>query len=163
VAYTDINALHNPATNTSPPASWGDGVHSNFEWLNPVAASYTPTLAQGASSNIAKTINEARYVRVGSWVFWWVHLSATAAGTSGAAVTWTLPVTASGHATSSNVGAALFYDASGSTRYQGGAELVSTTTVGISADGAYTGLLGANPSLAVASGDIIRASGYYLA
>lgn len=31
MAYTnDLNSLHNPATSTAPPASWGDAVRDNF-------------------------------------------------------------------------------------------------------------------------------------
>ncbi len=38
-AYTDLNTIHNPATGTSPPASWGDGVRDDFDAL------YNPPLA----------------------------------------------------------------------------------------------------------------------
>jgi hypothetical protein len=33
VAWQDLNSIHNPATGTSPPASWGDQVRDNFEAL----------------------------------------------------------------------------------------------------------------------------------
>lgn len=31
--YSDLNSIHNPATGTSPPASWGDQVRDNLEHL----------------------------------------------------------------------------------------------------------------------------------
>lgn len=31
--YVDPQSLHNPATGTSPPASWGDNVRDNIVWL----------------------------------------------------------------------------------------------------------------------------------
>jgi hypothetical protein len=33
VAYSDPNSIHNPATGTSPPASWGDNIRDNVVWL----------------------------------------------------------------------------------------------------------------------------------
>lgn len=33
MAYADLNTLHNPATGTIPPASWGDQVRDNDEFL----------------------------------------------------------------------------------------------------------------------------------
>lgn len=34
MAYVDLNTIHNPATGTAPPATWGDQVRDNFETLN---------------------------------------------------------------------------------------------------------------------------------
>jgi hypothetical protein len=31
VAYVDLNTIHNPATGTIPPASWGDQIRDNLE------------------------------------------------------------------------------------------------------------------------------------
>jgi hypothetical protein len=33
MAWADLNSLHNPATGTSPPATWGDQVRDNFQFL----------------------------------------------------------------------------------------------------------------------------------
>lgn len=33
MAYADLNSIHNPATGTSPPATWGDQVRDNDEYL----------------------------------------------------------------------------------------------------------------------------------
>lgn len=33
MAWADLNTLHNPATSTAPPASWGDQVRDNFQYL----------------------------------------------------------------------------------------------------------------------------------
>ena len=34
MAYSDLNGIHNPATGTSPPATWGDQVRDNDEYLH---------------------------------------------------------------------------------------------------------------------------------
>lgn len=33
MGYVDLNTIHNPATGTAAPASWGDQVRDNFEFL----------------------------------------------------------------------------------------------------------------------------------
>ena len=35
MAYVDLNTIHNPATGTIPPASWGDAIRDNFVSLYP--------------------------------------------------------------------------------------------------------------------------------
>ena len=151
--YTDLNSIHDPATNTSPPAAWGDGVYTNFEWLNPVLATYTPTLSQGASSNIAKTVNRADYMRVGLIVFVWVHLSPTASGTSGSAWTVTLPVTAATSPGGHVIGSAWIANTSVSPPNRVcGVSLVSTTTVNFVVD-SENNYYGVTPNDAIASGD----------
>jgi hypothetical protein len=123
---------------------------------------YTPQVDQGASTNIAKTVREARYIRMGCVVKAWVALDLTAGGTAGSQVTMTLPVTASGHTTGwSTVGSGELYDASGSggagLRYAVTVSLASTTTVAFAADG-QTGVggWGASPNAALATSDQIR-------
>ncbi len=126
-------------------------------------ATWTPTVAQGASTNIAKTVNEARYCLIGGLLYFWVDLSMTGSGSSGSTITITLPATAVGHATAAQFGNAMYFDVSASAtvrRWMGSWELASTSTVSISAtDSQETGLVGAG--FAVASGDVIRGSGFY--
>lgn len=42
--YVDLNTIHDPATNTAPPASWGDQVRENLQFLaNPPMAKVRST------------------------------------------------------------------------------------------------------------------------
>ncbi len=45
--YVDLNTIHNPATGTVAPATWGDGVRDNFEFLiDPPACSVFASSAE---------------------------------------------------------------------------------------------------------------------
>ncbi len=61
--YVDPNSIHNPATGTSPPATWGDNVRDNIVWLAGDAASGGPKpmcrVYNNASINIATATNTA--------------------------------------------------------------------------------------------------------
>lgn len=117
---------------------------------------WTPTLAQGVSTNITKTVNEARYVRRGSIVEVWCSVTATGAGTAGSAITLSLPFTAAGHAAGAIFGAGFVFDASANVRYASVVEMSTTTKVAFSNDASAGGNVGAAPSFAVANTDIIR-------
>ena len=121
---------------------------------------FTPTLAQ--SGSVAKTTSHARYMKVGRTVFATIELAVTAAGTAGNDVVVGLPVA---HMTfggsGPHIGTMLIYDASTTTRYQGAAELRSTTTVGLSISQASAAVWGTGPSIALANGDVIRLSLQY--
>jgi hypothetical protein len=72
-------------------------VRDNLTELQPLSAawtSYTPTVAQGATSNIAKTTTYAKYLLVGKTVMVQVNLGMTGTGTSTNAITCTVPVAA---------------------------------------------------------------------
>lgn len=56
---------------------------------------YTPQIDQGATTNIAKTVTYARYIKSGRMVTVGLNLALTAGGTAGAAFTVTTPVAAS--------------------------------------------------------------------
>jgi hypothetical protein len=118
---------------------------------------WTPTLTQ--SGTVTKTVTRATYTRVGRLIVASFDLAVTASGTGGTAVLVGLPVTAAASGVMS--GAMLIYDLSTTTRYHGGAELQSTTTLGLSSDGVNTGVWGVTPSVALASGDIIRGTVSY--
>jgi hypothetical protein len=50
VPYTSIESIHNPATGTVAPATWGDQIHTNLEFLiDPPACS----ISQSASQTVA--------------------------------------------------------------------------------------------------------------
>lgn len=126
--------------------------------------SYTPTLAQGASTNISKTVNRSRYFKNGGWVNGSVKVSATAAGTSGSAITITLPV-ATGASNVGLVAGSGFYN-DGGTQYQAVVYIASTTTIGLlsthgTASTSTDDPIGVNPNIAVASGDIFNVSFSY--
>ena len=150
------------ANETVTAALMNTHIRDNEIALYGTDSTYTPQIDQGATTNIAKTVNEARYVQVGRIVHVWVFLTLTAAGTAGSSATVTLPVTASGHAAGAPVGHCLVYDTSTTTRYNGNAEIVSTTTVGFGVDGVNTGPWGATPNLALASGDQLRFHATYI-
>lgn len=60
--------------------------------IGPAWTSWTPTLKQGVSTNIAKTINYAKYLTIGKLVICEVRIAPTAAGTAGSDVQLTVPV-----------------------------------------------------------------------
>ena len=66
MAYVDLNTIHTPTTGGKPPASYGAQIRDNFEDLHPDLQTWTPTVAQGATSNITKTVTRADYVQIGS-------------------------------------------------------------------------------------------------
>jgi hypothetical protein len=52
VPYVDLNTIHNPATGTVAPATWGDQIRDNFEFLiDPPACS----ISQAASQTVASS------------------------------------------------------------------------------------------------------------
>lgn len=49
MAYQDLNVVHNPSTGTAPPATWGDQVRDNFEFL---VSTPMCTIAGGSSQAV---------------------------------------------------------------------------------------------------------------
>ena len=135
--------------------------YDGSSWLNVDQGtwlSYPPTLAQGASTDIAKTVTYAKYLSIGKLVICQLRLQATAAGTAGSNVTATLPVTAATSALA--VGSGAYID-SGAAWYQGMTAYLASTTTVVLLRGDTTGGgagWGADPNLAVASGDVFIAS-----
>ena len=115
--------------------------------------SWTPTITQGASSNIAKTVTYAKYARYGRTIHFVFALSPTASGTSGSPVTITLPATAA--SASGVIGAGWLYDTSTTTRYAGAWTSTSTSVVALIHDAGGLSPWGTAPSLAIASGDSV--------
>jgi len=118
---------------------------------------FVPTLTQ--SGAVTKTVTSATYTQVGKLVIAQFNLSVTGAGTGGTGVLMGLPVTASGSLKS--VGTCAIYDTSASTTYGGTCTSLSTTTVGFVGDWAGANTWGSQPSLALASGDVIRGTLMY--
>jgi hypothetical protein len=152
------------AAYTGTPRTWtaGETVTAalmNSDVRDPLAAlagawtSYTPTVAQGASTDIAKTTSYAKYIRVGKYVLCTVSLSMTGTGTAGSVITTSLPVTA---ATSGNmvVGSGVYGDA-GNATWPCAVFLGSTTAAYLFAANQTAGYVGTTPAVTVASSDII--------
>ncbi len=143
----------------------GDGSTSwtNLSWHSisgtvPITST-TPTLAQGGSSNIAKTISYAKYFAIVGVVTFWAELVATGTGTATNAITISLPITAHADAVGQVVGGGYYND--GGTQYQAVAYLASATTVALlsthgTASSSTDDPIGVNPDIAVASTDIIN-------
>lgn len=159
MAYSDLDSIHVPAAGNRAPASWGLQVNANFDAIyTDVLAklttwtSYTPTLTQAGS--VSKTVNYARYFKLGRFVVAQCSLAVTGSGSSATAVTVSLPVTAA----TSNIIVGTFYlvDATGPTVYIGAAALASTGTVAGVANGTNGNALGvAGFTAALASGDAV--------
>jgi len=112
---------------------------------------YTPTLAQGASTNIAKTVVYSKYIQTGKLVIWVCRLEITGSGTAGSTLTVTLPVT-SAVASTTAVGGAVYFDASVQ-GYVCTAVLESTTTLSLTSNANNGGRLGVFPNIAAAVND----------
>lgn len=139
----------------------GDGstAWTSLYWHLLPPTSTTPTLAQGASTDIAKTTGYAKYSIASNVVSFQAKLTATAAGTAASAVTVSLPVTAAASAVGMVVGSGYYND--GGTQYQAVAYLASATTVALlsthgTASSSTDDPIGVNPNIAVASTDIIN-------
>jgi hypothetical protein len=120
--------------------------------------SFTPTIDQGASLNIAKTVTYSKWTRgPRRTITFNFVLTLTAGGTAGSAVTVTLPVTAA--SASAMVGHGQVFD-SGAQQYPCTIQASIATQVAFSPDGVGN-LWGITPSLALASGDILRGTVTY--
>lgn len=137
--------------------------------------SWTPTLGQGATSNIAKTVDYARYVRIGRTIFANFYLTVTGTGTAAASVHISLPVAlnATQGAVPAMIGGGLtVFDSSANTYYMGLVDNAATTTdayakplTSIGLGSQYLGI-GSNAgtalfAAALANGDYVTGSLFY--
>jgi hypothetical protein len=120
--------------------------------------SYTPVVAQ-PSTGIAATINYARYMKIGRLVKVQANISVTGAGTSGQAISMSLPITGVTPSLNGNtIGTMEVYDLSSGVVYGGFAVQNTTTTVvarHYSASGAGNSIGTGTASFALANGDQI--------
>lgn len=113
---------------------------------------YTPTLTQSAT--VTKTVQYAKYQRVGRTIHLAGRLDATSAGTAANTVVVGLPVAA---ASSLGVfGSGHIYDSSTTTRYVCSFIGVSTTTASFAHDTSGGNFWGAAPNIALAAGDVLQ-------
>lgn len=156
-ASIDVGAMPRTPSNPAGIAGLVEIGQVGFASENGAWVDWTPQVDQGVSTNISKTINYARYRRDGSRFKADFDLSMTGAGTAGSTITVSIPfdfATTAGGAK----GAGQVYDASANQRYVCCIERGGTSKVGFAADGAYNNQVGATPSFAIASGDVLRAS-----
>lgn len=156
ISFVDISDLAQGAAGSLRATTLDDLI--GMVWID-----YAPTLAQGASANIAKTVTVSRYTQVGKTVTWSFLINPTAAGTTGSAVTLSLPVAPHAPATAVTIGAATIYDASTTVRYVCACEIASSGTQ-IAFINDQTSLQtgwGAIPNLPIEASDSIRGSVVY--
>jgi hypothetical protein len=113
--------------------------------------SYTPTLTQ--LGTVTNTITYSKYTRINKLCIYNVRLEVTGAGTTNNAITVTLPLTCASPVVT-RVGTGSFYDASAAIVYNGTAQLITTTTVGILPD-AVNNFAGITPNVPLAANDQI--------
>lgn len=136
-------------------AIWNQDVVDNENAAFPLGVgawtSYTPTLTQNAT--LTKTVNYAKYQRIGRTIFVQVKLSITSAGTAGNTIKVGLPVTAAD--SDALIGSFTYLD-SGTQFYAGSTTGTTTTAVELMVNGATASSLGVTPAVTAASGDIVR-------
>lgn len=141
----------------------GDGTVTGIDVqsLGATWQTYTPIVKQGTATNIAKIVNEAKYIKVGDMVTAFCTVSTTASGASGIALI-SLPFT-SGGGQMKRVGAGHVYDANTGTRYTGMAEVYDSDPdyVGFVGDWSAGSFWGITPTLTLASGDQLSFSVTY--
>lgn len=114
-----------------------------------VYQAYTPTIAQNGTRTTSSIAG--RYMQVGKWVHCYGNATISNTGTAGQVLTVTVPVAASG-----GFGHGLFYDASTTSQYPGTMIFQSGTTIGLYVTGTTgNSAVGANPNVAVATGDAL--------
>jgi hypothetical protein len=124
---------------------------------------YTPTIDQGVTTNITKTVTQSEYKQEGSTLTWQFYIVVTGAGTAGSIVTLTLPVAAAaGAAEVKAAGNGQIFDSSAATRY--GMELetsASGTVLLYAGDSTGSNGWGGVPSIALANNDQLRGLAVY--
>lgn len=119
------------------------------------ATSHTPTLAQGASTNISKTLTVSEYAIVNGVCEWWFLITATAAGTAGSGITLTLPVNSAQATLLTPVGGGFVNDISGSTYDTGAWCIFDNDQILFVAGESTTAAWGQTPNIALANGDVM--------
>lgn len=116
---------------------------------------FTPQFDQGASTNITKTVNSARWRRIGSTIHVEVDVSFTAGGSAGSGLTMTVPVDFA-HSGIGHKGVGFIYDASATQTYKPVVLRTAASKVVFKDSG--TDVFGVVPNVAVANGDLLTCS-----
>jgi hypothetical protein len=141
-------------------AFWNEQVRDQFVEIAPFFAtftSWTPQIDQGATTNIAKTVNYARYLKIGRFVLASAHMSITGTGTTNNAVIVTLPSGANIASTAIiALGSGRVVDQSVADYQVIAIRQSATSIVFVNAAGNTAGgVVGINPNFALASPDVI--------
>ena len=143
-------------------AFWNAQVRDQMTEVAPIMnawTTFTPTIGQGATNNIAKTVTYSKYVRVGKFVFWQFRLDVTGSGTSSNALTLSYPV-APATASVVGFGNGNILDSSTSTSYHGMWINISNLLY-LVGDWSGANVWGTAPTTAIANTDVIYGSIYY--
>lgn len=124
-------------------------------------ASYSPVLAQ--SGTRTATVDYAEYCQINKFCVANVSLTCTTTGSAGNVITVTLPVNMASAATLRVLGSGMIFDTSGSDVRLLTAIVNTVSTVRFLTEATTDNAsgLGANPSLALGSGDVIQFSVAY--
>lgn len=143
--------VHGPiASNATTYATAADD-QGDFVPMN-AWETYTPTLTQLGA--VTKTVNYARYTRIGRLIRVEVHMTCTGSGTANNAVTIGLPVAAAYSAEFRTVGTFFMLDASVAFYFAAAVLGSSTTVQGLAnGDAVLMGVTGADFAVALVSGD----------
>ncbi len=165
MSYVDLDSIHVPAAGTRPPAGWGLQVNDNFDYIHDEIiakmgawTSYTPTLTQ--SGSVTKTVNYAKYNKIGRRVIGATHMTCSSTGTAGNSITVGLPVTAASFTGTPIIGTFWVYDITATTGYLGALIMVSTTTA-VGWGSGYSGNIGSTPNFGLATNDQVGFSFAY--
>jgi hypothetical protein len=138
-------------------------VYDGADWVELSRAgiwtNFTPVLSQGASTDISKTVAYSRWTRFGRTIIYAFRLTASGAGTAGAAIGVSVPFARA--AQGYQVGPGQIYDTSISYRYGESWEFATSTVINLSGAESGGGAIGAAPSFAVATGDQMRGTIIY--
>ena len=136
---------------TSASASATYATVSNFSasaWT-----SFNPQLDQG-TSNISKTINYCKYIKLGKTVIANGYIAVTANGTAGANVTLTLPLAAA--SAGQPIGSFIIYGSSGNVNFAGTTWALTTTQMAFRSDASnFESYFGNQPNRAIVNIDSI--------
>ena len=131
-------------------------VSDTVDALTGALTAYTPTLAQGVSTNITKNLSLAKYAVVGKTMFLWLRIGITGTGTAGSAITVTIPTafTADAAIAGQYVGTGAYGD-SGTGDYFCLAKMNSTTQISLVQATHNNGAapIGIFPNIAAANND----------
>lgn len=139
-------------------------VHDGTGWtiMSEPTQTYTPQIDQGATTNIAKTVTQARYKRADGWIQGALRITMSGAGTAGSAVTVTAPIAP--NVSDGNiyiVGTGYYNNTTGTLQYATIVSLVNGKFQFIRADTNPSNYIGADPSTALASGHVLSFSFEY--
>lgn len=121
------------------------------------STNWTPTIVQGATNNIAKTINYAKFFTLGHLIVAAWDLTVTGTGTANNQITLSAPVTAASGVASGAVGGTFRWFDSGTRDNWGHATLASATTIcGQETAQSSYGSTGSVDANALANNDVLR-------